>query len=67
MLLECPICGLTPRSYAISRYIQGYVLRCWVVECDGKELDYVLATEHNISVYGLTQEEAEQKWKELCK
>jgi len=62
----CPFCKQPAMSYTVNMTFKGCCQRLWVTECDCmediKELPYV---EHQLSVYGETKEQSQERWQEL--
>lgn len=65
--IPCKICGNTPTSSLCKMIFKGCSVQLWCVECDYDEEDNTEFTEHRISVYGSSEEEAISRWNNINK
>jgi len=65
-LNPCPICNKQPYIFSSSIQAKGCSFEGYVVECDSEDdQSKTPFIEHTLTVYGSTQEEAENRWQEI--
>ncbi len=68
-LSPCKICGHEPFVHRSNIAAKGCSFLGWIIECD-YDSDYdqelPLFVEHNLTVYGVSKEEAIERWEQIA-